>query len=225
MYVQLPYYNPDGYAPANYSETLNKPSTIGVIYINELYVNTLHYGTLASAQSVITPNGTQTPLATDPNNPIFQNLYFNTLTNSKPLIDMGYNDITRAANAGNIIYGGSKGMLSIYGCGSTVGTRNMTLYDNVIVSNNITVNNTVNTLNVFTSNLNSAHSIGTSLLTCDILKNSTTATMGTVYINDNLGISIYPLNVGKNVNNNSINCTGNINAGNIFNKFILYRFN
>ena len=105
------YTNPNDYIDPRFSETQsNIPTTVGVVYINELYVRTLRYGTIVSTTAGINTNTS----SIDPDNPVFQNLYFNTVANASPLLDFGYNDTTRAVNAGNIKYGGSNSTFDIW---------------------------------------------------------------------------------------------------------------
>lgn len=241
-YFFLNYTNPGGYQPFSYTESAYTPTTtgnvymnelfvnkihmLGNVYINELFVNRIHYGsstqdnpnvqtnaaTTTTTTSSIDTSTTPTPTTTPTN--VFQNIYLNTVLNASPLIDFGFNDSTRCNDAGIIKYNGSSSTLDIFGCGTDVGSRNIKLYDNVIINNGLTVNSTVNTLNCFTNNLSSTNCI-TSLFTCDVLTNKNSASLGTVNINDSLNL-IYPLTVGKNTNNNSINCSGNITTNDIY---------
>ena len=208
------YTNPALYLNQYYVEKFNKPTVGGAVYMNELFVNVLNYDFLNLSTTAGININANTSSTINTNNPIFKNIYFDISSNPTPKIDFGYNDSTKAINAGNIIYNGSNSTFDIYGCGSSIGTRNIKLYDNVIISNSLTVNSTVNTINCFTSNLSSTNCI-TSLFTCDVLTNKNTATLGSVFINNNLG-SIIPLNVGKNSNNDSLNCSGNITTNDIY---------
>jgi hypothetical protein len=201
--------SPSNYQAASFSESLNNPPVSGTVFMNELYVNTLHYLTLGNA----IPAAVQIPVSlNDPNNPVFQNIYLDTSQTANPIIDFGYNDTSRDPNAGQIIYNGSS--FDIYGCGSTVGNRNIQLFDNVTINNNLTVTYTLNCIIATIANL-STNNFNKNQFYCFNLVDSFSSTLNNVTIQDSTSIINAALQVGQNINGLSINCSGNITGSSL----------
>ena len=82
-------------------------------------------------------------------------------------LDLGYDDITREINSGNIIYGGGnyQNALNIYGKGPAINQRLINLWDNVQIYGNLTVNGSVN----FVSSLSGVVSTTSGLIQTPII--------------------------------------------------------